>query len=407
MLSRSELNNLAKSIKRDFPIFETHPELVYLDNAATTQKPASVIERESSFYSNSNANVHRAVYLLAEEATSLYERAREKIARFVNARFEEVVFTRGTTESINLLAYSFAKSGLVKCFVVPTFEHHSNYVPWQQVSRVFGIRFLPLKLNGLEIPLEEIQKLVKALKEPFVFSMTGLTNALGKRTPFEEVAELVHEHNGYFVLDGAQLIPHEPFNFAGTGVDFLAFSGHKMLGPLGIGALVGKKELLKQMPPFLYGGEMIDRVGIDDTSFAPLPYRFEAGTQNIAGAVALAAAIDYLERFDREGLKIHIKNLTDYARERLSSIEGLRVYSPYDSHGIISFAHDNIHSHDLAELLSRLSGVAVRSGHHCAQLQLKELGVASLCRASFYIYNVFEDVDRLVEGISKALRWFA
>ncbi|ACR80180.1 MULTISPECIES: aminotransferase class V-fold PLP-dependent enzyme [Kosmotoga] len=407
MLSRNELNDLAKSIKRDFPIFEIHPGLVYLDNAATTQKPASVIERQSRFYDHSNANVHRAVHSLAEEATDLYEQARQRIASFINSRSEEVIFTRGTTESINLLAYSFAKSGMVKSFVVPTFEHHSNYVPWQQISKIFGIKFLPLRLDGLEVPLEKIKESLETLKDPFVFSMTGLTNALGKRTPFEEIVKLVHEHGGYFILDGAQLIPHEPFDFAGTGVDFLAFSGHKMLGPMGIGVLVGKEEILKRLPPFLYGGEMIDRVGMEDTSFAPLPYKFEAGTQNVAGAIVLATAIDYLEKFDREELKNHIQNLTDYAREKISSIDGLRIYSPSDSHGIISFAHDNIHSHDLAELLSRLSGVAVRSGHHCAQLQLKELGVVSLCRASFYIYNVFEDVDRLAEGIRKALRWFA
>ncbi|AKI98240.1 cysteine desulfurase [Kosmotoga pacifica] len=394
-------------LKSDFPIFSKHPDLVYLDNAATTQKPFSVIEKLKNFYSETNANVHRAVYRLAEESTALYEEAREIVASFVGAKSGEVIFTRGTTESLNLLAYSLGLSKKYRAFVVPLFEHHSNFVPWQQVAHILGLKFYPVKIHASGFLLEDVVKTINRCEKPFVFSMTGLTNSLGYRTPFEEVTKLVHSAGGVFVLDGAQLIPHEPFNFKESGVDFLAFSGHKILGPTGIGVLVGKEDLLKQMIPFQYGGEMIDRVGERDTTFAPIPHRFEAGTPNVAGAVGLGEALKYLERIGIEKISKHIKNLTEEAVKELSDIPGLTLYRPENSHGIISFSHENIHPHDLAELLSRLSNVAIRSGHHCSQQQMKVLGVSSLCRASFYLYNTHSDVKKLADGIREALRWFS
>ncbi|OAA31410.1 cysteine desulfurase [Kosmotoga arenicorallina S304] len=407
MSSVKELDEYFKKLKADFPIFSERPDLVYLDNAATTQKPSAVIEKLRHFYVTANANVHRAVYRLAEESTALYEESRKTVADFIGTAPEEIIFTRGTTESLNLLAYSLGLSGKYKSFIVPLFEHHSNFVPWQQIAHTLGLKFYPVKIHGGELFLEDVEAIVKSCEKPFVFSMTGLTNSLGYRAPFEAVAKLVHSAGGIFVLDAAQLIPHEAFDFAASDIDFLAFSGHKILGPTGIGVLAGKKELLEQIRPFQYGGEMIDKVGEQDTTFAPVPYKFEAGTPNIAGAAGLAEALKYVKNISYEKISKHIENLTKNAIEKLSVIPGLTLYCQKNCHGIISFSHENIHPHDLAELLSRLSGVAVRSGHHCSQQQLKVLGVSSLCRASFYLYNTHNDIDKLVAGIQDALRWFS
>jgi len=407
MSSVRELDEYFEKLKTDFPIFSERPDLVYLDNAATTQKPLAVIEKLKNFYTETNANVHRAVYRLAEESTMLYEDARKTVADFVGGKATEVVFTKGTTESLNMLAYSLGLSGKYKSFVVPLFEHHSNFVPWQRIAHITGLKFYPVKIHGGELSLEDVEAVVKSCEKPFIFSMTGLTNSLGYRPPFEAIVELVHSADGLFVLDGAQLIPHEAFDFKASGVDFLAFSGHKILGPTGIGVLVGKKELLEQMNPFQYGGEMIDRVGEQETTFAPVPHKFEAGTPNVAGAVGLAEALRYVKNAGFEKITQHIENLTKNAIEKLTDIPGLILYCQKKCHGIISFSHENIHPHDLAELLSRLSGVAVRSGHHCSQQQLKALGVSSLCRASFYLYNTHSDIDKLFYGIKDALRWFS
>ncbi len=406
MISREELINYFVNRRKNFPLLNRFPDLVYLDNAATTQKPESVIETLSAYYSRSNSNVHRALYALAEESTRIYEDSRKKVSDFIDSENDEVIFTRGTTESLNLLAYSLATSGMYKSFVVPKFEHHSNYVPWQQMTR-FGVEFHPINIDNGTISIKEVKGVVDSVKRPFVLSITGLTNSLGYRTPFEEITDFVHKNNGILVLDGAQLIPHEEFSFKKTDVDFLAFSGHKMLGPMGIGVLVGKSEMLEKLKPFEFGGEMIDRVFEESTTFNKIPYKFEAGTPNVAGAAGMAKAMDYLNDIDLLRLNKYIEFLTNRAIESLKKINGLTIFNEKEAHGIIGFTHEYVHSHDLAELLSRLSNVAVRSGHHCSQLQMKALGISSMCRASFYLYNTPEDVDALVEGIENALRWFS
>ncbi|MFO7883012.1 MAG: aminotransferase class V-fold PLP-dependent enzyme [Kosmotogaceae bacterium] len=406
MISQKELTDYFVKKKEDFPLFSKFPDLVYLDNAATTQKPESVIESINSYYTKRNANVHRALYALAEESTRVYEESRKKVSEFIDCEDREVIFTRGTTESLNLLAYSLAFSDEYKTFVVPKFEHHSNYVPWQQMSR-FGIEFVPVNIVNGTLSINEVKKIIDLVKKPFVFSITGLTNSLGYRTAFEEITNLVHKNNGILVLDGAQLIPHEGFSFKKSGVDFLAFSGHKMLGPMGIGALVGKRDLLENINPFEFGGEMINRVYEESTTFNELPYKFEAGTPNVAGAAGMAKAMNYLKEIELSRLNKYIEFLTKKAMESLKKINGLTIFNDKNAHGIIGFTHEYVHPHDLAELLSRLSNVAVRSGHHCSQLQMKALGVSSMCRASFYLYNTPEDVDALVDGIKKALRWFS
>lgn len=393
-------------IKEDFPVFHEYPGLVYLDNAATTHKPDTVINALVSFYTRENSNVHRAVHRLAERATVLFEDARRAVADFVNAVPEQVVFTKGTTESLNLLAYSLSLSEEFKTFIAPQFEHHSNFVPWQQMSRRFGREFIPLEIKGAELELDTLERVISNRKNGFVLAVSGLTNSTGFKLPIRQVVDMVHKSGGIIVIDGAQLIPHEPFDFEDSMVDFLAFSAHKMLGPTGIGALVGKRELLERLPPFAFGGEMIDRVDLHDTTFASIPQKFEAGTPNIAGATGFLAAIDYLNGLNRTIVAEHIERLTSLCHEELSSIPGLRILSPEKSHGIVSFVHESVHPHDLAEFLSQNFDVAIRSGHHCAQPQMKGLGIRSSCRASFYIYNTVEDVEVLAKGIRNAVRWF-
>lgn len=406
MISQEELVDYFVNKKKDFPLFKRYPDLVYLDSAATTQKPESVIRSIDDYYSNRNANVHRALYALAEESTRVFEESRKKISNFIDCEKHEVIFTRSTTHSLNMLAYSLAFSDIYKTFVVPKFEHHSNYVPWQQLTR-FGAEFIPININDGPLLIDNVKRTIESIDKPFVFSITGLTNSLGYRTPFEEITELVHKNGGILVLDGAQLIPHEKFSFKKTDVDFLAFSGHKMLGPMGIGALIGKSELLEKLDPVEFGGEMIDRVYEESTTFNVLPYKFEAGTPNVSGAAGLAKAIDYLNEIGFSKLNKYIEFLTNKAVESLKKINGLTIFNDRQTHGIIGFTHEHVHSHDLAELLSRLSNVSIRSGHHCSQLQMKALGISSMCRASFYLYNTPRDVDALADGIEKALGWFS
>ncbi len=394
------------AIKEDFPVFREYPGLVYLDNAATTHKPDAMINTLVRFYTRENSNVHRAVHRLAERATVLFEDARSTVADFVNADPEQVIFTKGTTESLNLLAYSLSLSEEFKTFIVPQFEHHSNFVPWQQMSRRFGKEFIALDIRGTELELDTLEKAISLQKEAFVLAVSGLTNSTGFKLPVRQVVDMVHKNGGIVVIDGAQLIPHEQFDFKKSMVDFLAFSAHKMLGPTGIGALVGKRELLERLTPYAFGGEMIDKVDLCDTTFASIPQRFEAGTPNISGAMGFSSAINYLDGLNRTAVVEHIEKLTSLCHEELSSITGLRILSPGKSHGIVSFVHDSVHPHDLAEFLSQNLDVAIRSGHHCAQPQMMKLGVRSSCRASFYIYNTSEDVEALAKGIRSAVRWF-
>lgn len=401
-----ELGNYFKEKKKDFPVFKKHPDLVYLDSAATTQKPVPVIDAISNFYRESNANVHRSVYKLAETATAGYENARSKTAAFIGVAPEEVVFTRGTTESINALAYSLLLFENYKSIIVPIFEHHSNFVPWQQLAKKQNIDFLPLPVTNGCLDLNTIEEFIIRTKKPFIFSMTGITNTTGYRTPFEDVSKMVHNAGGIFILDGAQLIPHEPFDFKASGADFVAFSAHKLLGPMGIGVLAGKRKLFDCLQPFMYGGEMIEKVMETDTSFAPLPYFMEAGTPDVAGAIGLGAAIDYIMETGMEKINNHISLLTEYASEKLKAVSGIRLFGPENRHGIIGFVHESIHSHDMAELLSRFKNIAIRSGHHCAQLQMKEFGIGSMSRVSLYMYNTKDDIDKLIEGIDEVKRWF-
>ena len=406
MLSTDALADKFLRLRGDFPVFRENPGLVYLDSAATTQKPESVIGSIVDFYEKSNSNVHRGVYPLAERATSLYENSRRAVSVFLDSSYEEVIFTKSTTEGLNMLASSLAGTGVYKTFAVPVFEHHSNFVPWQQHAKRNGLDFIPLPVSGVKLSIESVRRVLSQIRAPFVFAVTGLVNSTGYRTDFEEIAELVHNHGGVIALDGAQLIPHERFSFRNSEIDFLAFSGHKLLAETGVGCLLMKKKFQEEIPPFLFGGEMVNWVEESDTSFAEGVSKFEGGTPNISGAISLKAAVEYLETVDMDLLEAHVANLTDLARQKLSAIPGLTIHSPENSHAIVMFTHEKIHSHDLSEFLGRRLNIAVRSGHHCSQLQLKSLGLTSSCRASFYLYNTFEDVGRLAEGIEEAVRWF-
>ncbi|WP_214078744.1 aminotransferase class V-fold PLP-dependent enzyme [Mesotoga sp.] len=407
MNSQKKSEPRVKDLRRDFPIFRNHPSLVYLDNAATTHKPASIIDLVKSFYEAENANVHRAVYPLAERATSLYEYSRQEIAHFVGADQDEVVFTKGATESLSLLAASLASSGEYGTFVVPIIEHHSNFLPWQYYARRNGLDFVALPAVGAELSVEDLRRSLRDIEGPFVFSIGGLMNSTGYRTPFEEITEIVHSLGGIIVIDGAQLIPHESFDFRESKTDFLVFSGHKMLAETGIGCLVGRSSLIEELSPLVLGGGMVNRVDVEDSSFSEGVSKLEGGTQNIAGAVSLAGATKYLKGIGMKWINDHVSYLTNIARERLAEIPDLTIHSPSSSHAILLFSHRRIHSHDLAEFLGRTQNVAVRSGHHCAQLQMGALGVSSACRASLYLYNTLEDIERLFEGITKAERWFS
>ncbi|MBN2253041.1 MAG: aminotransferase class V-fold PLP-dependent enzyme [Kosmotogaceae bacterium] len=407
-MSLKETSDISfKEVRKDFPVFQHYPSLAYLDNAATSQKPQSVIDAVKRFYESENANVHRAVYPLAEKSTALYESSRSEIAGFIGAARDELVFTKGSTEGLNIVANALAASGRYKTFVVPTFEHHSNFLPWQYHSLKNGIKFVALPIMGAELTMIEVAESLTEVEAPFAFSFGGLTNATGYRTPFEDLTELVHSLGGLTVIDGAQLIPHESFDFKKVNPDFLVFSGHKMLAETGIGCLVGRAELLDDLTPFEFGGGMIDRVSVEASSYAKDGIsRLEGGTQNISGAVSLAAACRYLNNVGMSAIREYVSHLTETTRELLKKISDVTVYSPACSHAILLFSHKRIHSHDLAEFLGRTQEVAIRSGHLCAQLQMEAFGINSACRASFYLYNTVEDVERLIEGIRKAERWF-
>ncbi len=406
MFSPEELNGYFEGLKRDFPIFSHDPSLVYLDSAATTQKPSSVLAAIRDFYERNNSNVHRGVYPLAEAATELYESSRRRLSGFVGCRPCELVFTKGSTEGLNVLASSLSICGDYDTFIVPVFEHHSNFVPWQYHARKNGLRFIPLPVSQNSLVMSLVKETLQRMNGRFVFSLAGLVNSTGYRPPFEEIGSLVHSVGGIMVLDGAQLIPHEKFSFSESNVDFLVFSGHKMLSETGIGCLVGREKLLGELNPFVFGGQMIDLVGKEETIFSEGVAKLEGGTQNISGAVSMLAAVEYLENAGMERISTHVSNLTSRAREKIRAIGGYIIHSPESSRAVITFTHSRVHSHDIAEFLGRKMNVALRSGHHCSQLQMKELGIISACRASFYLYNTFEDVDRLANSLEEAGRWF-
>jgi cysteine desulfurase/selenocysteine lyase len=400
-------------IRKDFPILQRETasgaRVVYLDSTATSQKPLQVIEAMNEYYLRSNANIHRGVHTLAEEATALYEDARAKIAKFINApSAKQVIYTRNTTESINLVAYTWARANLKAgdLVILTEMEHHSNLVPWQMLQAERGIEldFIPVAESGL-LDLDAYKTLLE--RTPKLVSFTHMSNVLGTITPAEEIIRLAHEAGAMTLVDAAQSVPHLKVDVQALDADFLAFSAHKMCGPTGIGALYGKTELLEKMPPFLGGGDMIKEVKL--RSFRPnsLPHKFEAGTPAIAEAVGFGAAVDYLTSVGMDNISAHEHEITEYALERLVEIPGVKVFGPDAKHkgGVASFTLDGIHPHDVAQILDK-DGVAVRAGHHCAQPLHEKFGIPATSRASFYLYNTKEEVDLLVNGIYKVKELF-
>lgn len=387
-----------EKLKEDFPVFEEHPGLAYLDNAATSQKPRQVIDRIEKFYSEENSNVGRGIYELAGDATKAYSNARKTIAEFLGAGSEEIVFVRGCTEAINLLAASLPSEGNV---AVPVSAHHSEMLPWRKHFGEQNIRYLPVE-NG-RIDVEKARQIIDG--EVTVVSVSHVSNVYGTEAPVEELVEIAHENDAYLVLDAAQSVPHRPVNFEELGVDFAAFSGHKMLGPTGIGVLYGKKSLLRRLEPYQVGGGMVRKVSRTGAEYESAPKRFEAGTPNVAGAVGMAEAARYLEDAGRENIEKHVKMLCKAAREGLSEIEGVRVLGQKDS-SILSFTVDWAHPHDVAEMLNQ-EDIAVRAGHHCAQpgMEAEDLSSGTI-RASPYLYNTRGDVERLVKAVEKAREVF-
>ncbi|HCC78253.1 MAG: cysteine desulfurase [Chloroflexi bacterium GWB2_49_20] len=403
-----------KKIRADFPILDrqVHPgvPLVYLDSTATSQKPLVVIEALNSFYRTYNANIHRGIHVLAEEATAMYEDSRVKVARFINApSARQVIFTRNTTESINLVAYSWARANLKSgdLIILTEMEHHSNLIPWHMLAFEGGVRleFIPVNETG-SLDMQVYQELLK--QEPRLVAFTHMSNVLGTINPAAEIIRRAHAAGAITLLDGAQSVPHLSVDVQELDADFLVFSAHKMLGPTGIGALYGKLELLENMPPFLGGGDMIKTVHL--RSFLPnsLPHKFEAGTPAISEAIGFGSAVEYLEGLGMTQVEAHEQEMIHYALERLEEIPGVRVYGPPAEHkgAVAAFTLEDIHPHDVAQILDRY-GVAVRAGHHCAQPLHEKLGIPATTRASFYIYNMPHEVDQLVAGIYQVKKMFS
>ncbi|WP_376795409.1 cysteine desulfurase [Thermogemmatispora sp.] len=403
-----------EEIRRDFPILarQVHGKpLVYLDSAASSQKPLAVIEAMNAYYRSTHANVHRGVYEISEEATAALERARTKVARFINARqSKQIIFTRNTTESINLVAYSWgwANVRVGDLIVLTGMEHHSNLVPWQLLAQRTGARleFVPVTPEGL-LQLDVYARLLE--EGPKLVAFTHMSNVLGTINPVKEMIAQAHAAGALALVDAAQSAPHLPLDVQELDADFVCFSGHKMLGPTGIGVLYGKRELLEAMPPFLGGGDMIRSVSLRSSTWNDLPWKFEAGTPAIAEAVGLGAAIDYLSALGMEWVREHERAITAYALERLRTVPQLRLYGPLTEEvrgGVISFTLADIHPHDLASILDQEFGVAIRAGHHCAQPLMEHLGLAATARASFYVYTLPEEIDVLVQGLRRALEIF-
>ncbi len=402
-------------IVADFPILakatSRGKRLVYLDSAASSQKPRAVIDTLVHYYENDNANIHRGVYELAARATEQFEEARAKVARFVHAAHTaEIIWTRNATEAINLVSFSWGLGNLRRGDAILTtqLEHHSNLVPWQLLAAKTGaaLRFIPADANG-ELVLDDLDDLLDGVK---LVAMTHVSNTIGSIAPLERIVPRAHAAGALVLVDAAQSVPHMPIDVQALDVDFLAASGHKMCGPTGIGFLYGKRELLEAMPPFLTGGDMIKRVSYETTSFNELPWKFEAGTSNIAGAIGLGAAVDYLEGVGMEWVRAHEVRVTAYALERLRPLaaRGLAIYGPpnaADRAGVISFNLGDIHAHDLASILD-VEGVCVRAGHHCTMPLMEKMGWPATARASFYVYNTEDDVDALIAALEKAASVF-
>lgn len=400
-----------EKIRKDFPILDqivNDEPLVYLDNAATTQKPKAVLEAVNRYYQEDNANVHRGVHTLAERATASYEAARETVRRFINASStKEVLFTRGTTTGLNWIG-RFAEEILEEGdeILISIMEHHSNILPWQEACRKAGAKLVYVYLKDGGLDLEDFRK--KLTDRTKFVSIAHASNVLGVINPVQEIAQLAHEKGAIVVVDGAQSVPHMKIDVQKLDADFFVFSGHKMAGPTGIGVLYGKEQYLNQMSPVEFGGEMIDFVYEQSATWKELPWKFEAGTPNMAGAIGLAAAIDYLEAIGMDAIERHEQDLIAYVFPKLQAIEGLKIYGSQDlvkRSGVISFNLGDLHPHDLATALD-YEGVAVRAGHHCAQPLIQYLGVPATARASFYLYNTKEDCDKLVEALIKTKEFF-
>lgn len=398
-------------LREQFPILQQevngHP-LVYLDNAATSQKPLSVIQAIEHYYKNDNSNVHRGVHTLGSRATDVYEGAREKVAKFLNAKSaNEIVFTRGTTTALNLVAASYARSVCREGdeIVITPMEHHSNLIPWQQAAKATGavLKYIPLQEDG-SIALEDVEQTVTDRTK--VVSVVHVSNVLGHMNPVKEIAKIAHRHGAVMVVDGAQSAPHMKIDVQELNCDFFAFSSHKMCGPTGIGALYGKQNLLEKMEPIEFGGEMIDHVDLQESTWKDAPWRFEGGTPIIAGAAGLAAAIDFLQDIGLDHIHEHGKKLSKYAVHRIGQIDGITIYGPEEREsGLVTFNLEGVHPHDVATVLDSL-GIAIRAGHHCCQPLMRWLNVSSTARASFYLYNTEEEIDRLAEGLIKAKEYF-
>jgi len=413
MTTRGPLSDAldVSKIRKDFPILKQKihgKPLVYLDNGATSQKPQIVIDTLNRYYAAENSNIHRGVHFLSERATAAYETARHKIKRFINARSEqEIIFVRGTTEAINLVAQSYGRTFLKRGdeIIVSAMEHHSNIVPWQMLCEQIGarLRVIPINHDG-EIVFDEYRRLLNE-KTKFI-SVTHVSNALGTIVPVKDIVRLARERHVPVFLDGAQAVPHLKVDIQDLDCDFYAFSGHKLFGPTGVGVLYGRAELLDAMPPYQGGGDMISLVTFEKTHYNTLPYKFEAGTPHIAGGIGLAAAIDYLDGLDWKQVAAHEHDLLAYATTALSKIEGLRIIgTAKEKASVISFVFDHVHAHDVGTILDQ-EGVAVRAGHHCAMPVMQRFGVPATTRASFALYNTREEVDVLVRGIHRALQVF-
>lgn len=412
-IAKAIMNNifLDKNILSDFPILSRSvygKKLVYLDNAATTQKPRCVVDAIVDEYYNHNANVHRGVHFLSQKATELHEAARERVKSFINAHStEEIVFTRGTTESLNLMASSYGDAFLHEGdeVIVSTMEHHSNIVPWQMLRERKGIvlKFIPIDDCG-NLLLDEYEKLFTSRTK--LVSICHVSNVLGTVNPIADISRIAHAHGAHVLVDGAQSVPHFKVDVQALGCDFLVFSGHKVYGPTGIGVLWGRKELLDQMPPYQGGGEMIQRVTFEHTTYERLPYKFEAGTPDYVGSHALAIALDYVDQIGMDRISAHEQAITRYAMDRMRDIPGMKFYGEAtQKDAVVAFNVGNIHHLDLGTLLDRL-GIAIRTGHHCAQPLMARYGVEGMARASFALYTTREDIDALVAGIERVRKMF-
>ncbi len=398
-----------EAVRRDFPILErlvNDRPLVYLDSGASSQKPVAVIEAERQYYLHSHANIHRGIYVLSEESTLAYEQAHEHVGQFINADWDEVIFTKNTTESLNLVAYAWGLDQLQAGDEVVTtvLEHHSNIVPWQQIAKRTGavVRYIGITPQG-HLDMEQAAKLIGPRTK--LVSIAHVSNVLGTINPVVEIGEMAHAQGAVFCVDGAQSIPHMPVDMQAIDCDFFAFSGHKMCGPTGIGGLYGKRELLERMEPFLYGGDMINEVSLEGSTWNDLPWKFEAGTPPIAEGIGLGAAVQYLQGLGMQAVQDYEHHLVREAMAQLGAVPDIEIYGPgaEDRGGVIAFNMEGAHAHDVASILDQY-GVAIRAGHHCAMPLMRELDINGACRASFYVYNTVEEIHTLIEALGAARR---